>query len=56
MSIVLAWLCVIAGIVLVVAAFFITAQAPAFNPWPSLVVGIGLTALGIVFRAIRKES
>jgi hypothetical protein len=53
---VLAWLCVIAGILLVVAAFFITAQAPAFNPWPSFVVGIGLTALGIVFRAIRKES
>jgi len=53
---VLAWLCVIAGILLVVAAFFITAQAPIFNPWPSLVVGIGLTALGIVFRAIRKES
>jgi hypothetical protein len=53
---VLAWLCVIAGILLVVAAFLITAQAPAFNPWPSLVVGIGLSALGIVFRAIRKES
>ena len=51
---VLAWLCVMAGILLV--AFFITAQAPTFNPWPSLVVGIGLTALGIVFRAIRKES
>ena len=53
---VLTWLCVIAGILLVVAAFFITAQAPTFNPWPSLVVGFGLTALGIVFRAIRKES
>ena len=53
---VLAWLCVSAGILLVVAAFFITAQAPTFNPWPSLVVGIGLTTLGIVFRAIRKES
>jgi hypothetical protein len=53
---VLAWLCVIAGILLVVAAFFITAQAPTFNPWPSLVVGFGLTTLGIVFRAIRKES
>jgi hypothetical protein len=53
---VLAWLSVIAGISLVVAAFFITAQAPAFNPWPSLLVGIGLSDLWIVFRAIRKES
>ena len=53
---VLAWLCVIVGILLVVAAFFITAQAPTFNPWPSLIVGFGLTTLGIVFRAIRKES
>jgi hypothetical protein len=51
-----AWSCVVAGVLLALAAFVITANAPTVNPWPSLVVGFCLTALGIVLLAIGKES
>ena len=50
-----AWRCVVAGLALAVAAFFIAANAPTVNPWPSLVVGFCLTALGIVMLAIRQN-
>jgi len=50
-----AWLCVVAGILLAVASFFITAHAPTVSPWPSLVVGFCLTALGIVLHAIQRN-
>jgi uncharacterized membrane protein HdeD (DUF308 family) len=51
----LAWLCVVAGILLAVTSFLITANAPTVNPWPSLVVGFCLTALGIVLLTIRRK-
>jgi uncharacterized membrane protein HdeD (DUF308 family) len=50
-----AWGCVVAGVVLVVAAFFFTANAPTVNPWPSVLVGFCLTALGIVLLAIQRN-
>jgi fucose permease len=50
-----AWGCVVAGVVLAVAAFFLTANAPTINPWPSLLAGLCLTALGIVLLAIRRN-
>jgi len=33
------WLCIVAGIVLAIAAFVIAANKPMINPWPSLVAG-----------------
>jgi uncharacterized membrane protein HdeD (DUF308 family) len=50
-----AWGCVVAGVVLAVAAFFLTANAPTINPWPSLLAGLCLTALGIVLLAIQRN-
>ena len=50
-----AWVCVVAGILLAVASFFITAHAPTVSPWPSLVVGFCPTALGIVLHAIQRN-
>jgi len=52
---VLAWLCVAVGILLAVASFFITANAPTVNPWPSLLTGICLMALGVVVLAIQRN-
>lgn len=43
-----AWLCVVAGILLAVAAFLIASNKPTMNPWPSLVAGLCVTAVGIV--------
>ena len=50
-----AWGCVVAGVVLAVAAFSLTANAPTINPWPSLLAGLCLTALGIVLLAIQRN-
>ncbi len=50
-----AWGCIVAGVVLAVAAFFLTANAPDVNPWPSLLAGFSLTALGIVLLAIQRN-
>src|SRR6266700_2829653 len=46
-----AWLCVIAGLLLAVASFVLTAHAPTVNPYPSLVAGFCLTTLGVIVRA-----
>jgi len=43
-----AWICVAAGVLLVVASFLVAAHAPTVNPWPSLVAGFCLTAFGVV--------
>lgn len=43
-----AWLCVVAGILLAVAALAIAANKPTTNPWPSLIAGFCMTAAGIV--------
>jgi hypothetical protein len=50
-----AWMCVVAGVLLAVTSFLITAHAPAVSPWPSLVGGFCLTALGIVLLAIQRN-
>jgi len=50
-----AWLCVVCGILLAVAAFFIAANAPTTTPWPSLVAGFCLTALGIIVLAVQRN-
>ena len=52
---VFAWLCVGMGIMLAVASFVLTANTPAINPWPSLVMGLCLTTVGIVVLAIRRN-
>jgi len=52
---VFAWVCIVAGILLAVVSFVITATAPSVNPWPSFVAGICLTALGIVVLAIARN-
>lgn len=43
-----AWLCIVAGVSLAVAAFLIAANKPASNPWLSLIAGFCVTAVGIV--------
>ena len=50
-----AWGCIAAGVLLAVTAFFLAANAPNVNPWPSLLVGFCLTALGIVLLAIQRN-
>jgi hypothetical protein len=50
-----AWVCIVAGVLLAVASFFITATTPSVNPWPSFGAGICITALGIVMLAIEKN-
>ena len=49
-----AWGCIIAGILLAIAAFVITANTIR-NPWPTLVVGFCLTALGVVLLAVHRN-
>jgi len=43
-----AWLCIVAGVLLAVAAFLIASNQPANNAWPSLIAGFCVTAVGIV--------
>ena len=52
---VFAWVCVVAGILLAVAAFLITAYTPSMSPWPSLVLGLCLTMLGVVLLAVKRD-
>ena len=49
-----AWLCIVAGVLLAVAAFLITSNKPTINPWPSLLAGFCVTAVGIVL--LTKEQ
>lgn len=50
-----AWLCVVTGILLAVASFVIAANWPLHDPWPTLLVGIGLTAFGVIGLAVRGD-
>lgn len=49
-----AWSCVLVGILLAVAAFVITANT-SLNPWPTLVAGFCLTAIGVIVLTIRRD-
>ena len=49
-----AWLCIAAGILLAVAAFVIAATKPMANPWPSLIAGFCVTAVGIVLLTAER--
>ena len=53
-----AWLSIVAGVLLAVAAFLIASDKPTINPWPSLVAGLSVTAVGIVLltKAGRPED
>jgi hypothetical protein len=50
-----AWLCIVAGILLAIAAFIIAANKPTINPWPSLVAGFCVTAVGIVLLTTERR-
>jgi uncharacterized membrane protein HdeD (DUF308 family) len=50
-----AWLCIVAGIFLAGAALVITANKPALNPWPSLLGGFCVAAVGIVLLATKTQ-
>jgi len=50
-----AWSSVVAGILLAIAAFVIAADQPTLNPWPSLVAGFCLTAIGIVVLTTERR-
>jgi|RhiMetdeSRZDD1v2_1073273.scaffolds.fasta_scaffold261562_2 hypothetical protein len=43
-----AWSGTVAGILLAFAALVIAANKPTINPWPSLIAGFSVTAVGIV--------
>jgi hypothetical protein len=51
-----AWLCIVAGIGLAVAAFVIGTNKPMINPWPSLVAGFCVTAAGMVLLTMEKQK
>jgi hypothetical protein len=44
----LAWLLILAGLVLGVASFVIAAVVPAVSPWPWLLLGLVVTVAGII--------
>jgi uncharacterized membrane protein HdeD (DUF308 family) len=50
------WLLIIAGVLLAVTAFFITANAPRLSPWPALVGGFCLTGVGIIVLMNRRPK
>jgi len=50
-----AWLCIVAGIVLAIAALVIATNKPMINPWPSLVAGFCVTAAGTVLLTIENQ-
>jgi hypothetical protein len=50
------WLLIVAGVLLAVTAFFITANAPRLNPWPALVGGFCLTGVGIIVLMHRRPK
>jgi hypothetical protein len=47
------WLCIV-GILLAVAAFAIAAIEPMTNPWPSLIAGFCVTAVGILLLTAER--
>ena len=51
-----AWLCIVAGIGLAVAAFVIGTNKSMINPWPSLVAGFCVTAAGLVLLTMEKQK
>ena len=51
-----AWLCIVAGLVLAIAAFAIAANKPMINPWPSLLAGFCVTAAGMVLLTMEKQK
>jgi len=51
-----AWLCIVAGIGLAIAAFVIAANKPTINPWPSLVAGFCVTAAGMLLLMMEKQK
>jgi hypothetical protein len=48
--------CIVAGMMLAVAAFIITTNLATLNPWPSLVGGFFLTTLGIGLLSDRTQA
>jgi len=50
-----AWLCIVAGILLAIMAFLIAANKPTVNPWPSLIAGFCVTAVGIVLLTTERR-
>jgi len=52
---VLSWFCVVAGVLLAVVSFLLTAHAPTVSPWPSLVVGFCLTLLAVIVLAVQRN-
>jgi len=50
-----AWVSIVAGIALAIVAFVIAADKPAINPWPSLIAGFCLTAVGIVVLTTERR-
>ena len=50
-----AWLCVVAGVLLAVTAFVIASNRATISPWPSLIAGFCVTAVGIVLLT-KEES
>ena len=49
-----AWGCFVAGIVPAIAAFVITANTIQ-NPWPALMAGFCLSALGVFLLAVYRN-
>jgi hypothetical protein len=50
----IAWLCIVVGVLLAVVAFLIAANRPTINPWPSLIAGFCVTAVGIVLLTTER--
>lgn len=50
-----AWLCIVAGILLAIVAFLIAANKPTIDPWPSLIAGFCVTAVGIVLMTTERR-
>ena len=52
----LAWLLIFAGLVLGVASFVIAAVVPSVSPWPWLLLGLVVTAAGIIVLESRPAN
>ena len=50
-----AWSSIAVGILLAIGAFVIAADKPNLNPWPSLIAGFCLTAVGIVMLTAERR-
>jgi len=53
---IVAWLCIVAGVLLSVAAFLIASNKPTISPWPSLIAGFCVTAVGVVLLTKERGS